>query len=492
MFDIKRISEYRENNRFEGKKAEGGLPNSIWETYSAFANSYGGLILLGAIENKDGSFTVNGIANPDAMIKVFWDTINNRSKVSANILRDKNVYTDTLDGKTVIVIEVPRALRQDKPVYINGNLFAGTFRRNGEGDYHCTESEVKNMLRDAGDITQDHLVLEKVSLDALDKETVARYRMRFSNLKPKHVWTPLNDELFLQKIGAVKRGEEDGVLHPTIAGLLMFGRDTEICNEFPNYFLDYREPFGTTGTRWTDRVTSGTGDWSGNLYDFYFRIQDRLTADVKVPFVLKNGQDRIDETSMHEALREALANALIHSDYYERRGLVVEKKKDEIAILNPGALRIPKDEALAGGISDPRNRMLFSMFALIGIGERAGSGLANIKSVWADKKLPEPKLSEQFNPDRTILILPLAKNVVDNVVESVVEKTKVKLTKKEKDLLELLKTDGNLTIAETAERLGFDSRTVQRGLRKLRENNIIMRIGSDRAGEWRIVNSLQQ
>jgi predicted HTH transcriptional regulator len=181
---------------------------------------------------------------------------------------------------------------------------------------------------------------------------------------------------------------------------------------------------------------------------------------------------------MREALREALANALIHSDYYERRGLVVEKRKDEIIILNPGALRIPKDEALAGGISDPRNAVLFSMFAQIGIGERAGSGLANIKSVWAENKLPEPRLSEQFNPDRTILSLPLVKNVGVNVG--------VKLTKTEQKLLELLKTNGGLTAAELADKLDVDSRTIERGLKKLRNDNVIERIGSDKTGEWKI------
>jgi predicted HTH transcriptional regulator len=413
-----------------------------------------------------------------------------------------------------VVIETPRANRQDKPVYINGNLFGGTYRRNGEGDYRCTESEVKNMLRDSGDITQDRVALDSFSMGALNTQTVTRYRMRFSNLKPNHVWADIFPEDFLLKIGAAKRSGNDGELHPTAAGLLMFGDDTEIVNEFPNYFLDYREAFGEDGKRWSDRVTSGTGDWSGNLYDFYFRVQDRLTAGIKVPFTLQNGQDRIDSTKMHEALREALANALIHSDYYERRGVVVEKQKNKIVISNPGALRISKDEAMGGGISDPRNSALFLMFSLVGIGERAGSGLMNIEAVWKEENLPEPTLAEQFNPDRTIFTLPVHVVVerkddsvnVDEIVsvnenvhvntgknvhvnENVQENVSVKLTKTEKRLLEIIQKNGKLTSIKLSESAGKDLRTITRGLRKLRENNLIERIGSDKTGVWKVIKS---
>ena len=70
------------------------------------------------------------------MKKQFWDIINNRQKVSDNILTDKEVYPEQFDGSFILVINVPRAQRERRPVYINGDIFSGTYKRNSSGDYH--------------------------------------------------------------------------------------------------------------------------------------------------------------------------------------------------------------------------------------------------------------------------------------------------------------------------------------------------------------------
>ena len=90
-FDMSRFDSYCEDNRREIKKAQGGLPKSLWETYSAFANCYGGVIILGVSEGKDGSWHMTGLENAAKLRKDFWDTINNKNKVSANLLSDSDV-----------------------------------------------------------------------------------------------------------------------------------------------------------------------------------------------------------------------------------------------------------------------------------------------------------------------------------------------------------------------------------------------------------------
>lgn len=407
MLDFENLEKYRENNRIEAKKAVGGLPKSIWETYSAFANTLGGVILLGVEEHADRSLHPVCLPDPEGLVKAFWDAVNNPNKASANILSDKDVQIVEVDGCRIIEIFVPRAERGVKPVYIDGNPLTGTYRRNGEGDYHCTQDAVRAMFRDAAVQTQDTIVLERMDLEVFDYDSVHRYRNRLRNHRPGHVWDELDDVTFLYKLGAIGRSE-DGAMHPTAAGLLMFGFEYEIVKEFPCYFLDYQEKMDEK-TRWTDRIVSTSGDWSGNIYDFYFRVYQRIAQDIKVPFKMENGE-RIDDTSVHGALREALANCLINADYYGSRGVVIIKTKDGITISNPGGFRIDLNEAKSGGISDPRNATLIKMLNLINIGERAGSGIPNIYNVWKKQGWQEPEIQEGFEPPRISVQLPLGKS----------------------------------------------------------------------------------
>ena len=404
-FDISQFDEYREDNRREVKRANGGLPVSLWDTYSAFANCYGGVIILGVKEEKDGSWKTTGLQNEAKLRKDFWDTINNPKKVNINLLSDDDVETYTVGEKkdVIMVIYVPMAKREQKPVYINNDIFNGTFRRNFEGDCHCTRLQVKAMLRDQTERTMDMEVLDKVPMTDLNYDTIRGYRNSHRTLKKGHPFERLDDYEYLRSIGAAAISDEDGQLHPTAAGMLMFGDEYNIVRHFPEYFLDYREELDPT-MRWTDRLQSSSGEWSGNVCDFYFRVYNKIIKDIKVPFKMVGGE-RVDDTPVHRALREALANCLINADYHGVRGVVIRKDQNKIVFANPGYVRTGKKQMRLGGESDPRNKSLMKMFNLINIGERAGSGVPNIFNVWNDEGFVEPVIDERFDPDRTVLSL---------------------------------------------------------------------------------------
>lgn len=146
MLDFKNLQNYRENNRIEAKQALGGLPESIWETYSAFANAEGGIILLGVEELPDKSLHALDLLDPQWLIDDFWKLLNDPSMVSANILTEDDVQIHQVDGKRIIAITVPKAQPCDRPVYIENDLYRGSYRRSGEGDYRCTADEIDAML----------------------------------------------------------------------------------------------------------------------------------------------------------------------------------------------------------------------------------------------------------------------------------------------------------------------------------------------------------
>lgn len=500
MIDIHSILKTHERVNIEVKAARGGIPKSIWETYSSFANTFGGTIILGIEEEKGTKkFIPKGINDPQQMISTIWNTLNNSQKVNTNILLEHHVYHIEYDGMDFVVIEVPRADRRDKPVYIGQDMFQGTFKRNNEGDYHCTKEEIKSMLRDQSDTPQDALILDNLTIDDLNAESIRRYRIMFNNLKADHVWVKLANDEFLLKIGAAKKSRDDGKIHPTLGGLIFFGDFISITDELPNYFLDYRE-YLSGDTRWSDRVCSGDGNWSGNIFDFYFKIIDRLTADVKTPFALDSNLQRIDDTPIHQSLRECLANALIHADYYGRRGIVIDKEFGKITISNPGTFRIGIDEAIAGGISDARNGRIFNMFSLIKVGERSGRGLCDVYNRWENAGFKKPDLIETVEPDRISLTLEITLgenvgnrvgNVANNVGNRVGNDGNILddpnwLLSSDFTVYRIIKDDPSITIAKIATMIGVSERTVQRSIKELKHKGYIKREGSTR-GKWLIL-----
>ena len=131
------------------------------------------------------------------------------------------------------------------------------------------------MIADSSDFSQDNLILEGFTIEDLNIESINSYKNRLAARKPSHPWLALDLKNFLYKLGAYGKDRRKGTEGITAAGLLMFGEERDIIDEFPKYFLDYREK--TTESRWDYRITSSDGTWSGNIYDFYFKIINRIT-----------------------------------------------------------------------------------------------------------------------------------------------------------------------------------------------------------------------
>lgn len=411
--DILISLSWAESEDLEFKSAKGGLPGSIWETYSAMANTQGGVILLGV--QDDGS--VSGIADLDKLRTQFWSSVNNRQKVNINLLSNSDLQTISHPGGNLLAIRIRPADRRERPIYIGQNPLTGTYRRDSEGDYHCTEQEVRRMLADSQEEPADSRILENFTLKDLDLLSLHQYRQRLASRQPTHPWLDEDDMGLLEKLNGWRTCRKSSVAGLTVAGLLMFGRDETIREAVPQYQIDFRERLSRDpAVRWTDRLTQD-GTWSGNLYQFYHRVIQRLAQDLKLPFELDNDMVRKGESAVHTAIREALVNTLIHADYQGQGGIVIEKYLDRFEFANPGSLLISFDQILHGGVSECRNKSLQIMFTMIGAAERAGSGIDKIRSGWNSQHWRSPIVREQMHPDRVIWVLPMLSLIPEESLE---------------------------------------------------------------------------
>jgi len=460
----------KEDDSFEAKSAKGGIPMSVWESYSAFANSFGGTIVLGLEETEEGRLKVIGLKDADKITDDFWNTINNPQKVSCNILRSVDVKIIEHNKKNLISINVPRADRHNCPIFINGLVNGGTFRRNGPNDYKCTMQEIAGMMRDNTDAALDSHVLDRFDMNDIDKETLSRYRTLMKINDEGHLWNNLPDEEFLRLIGAADK-DADGKLRPTAAGLLMFGHEYRISREYPDYKVDYFE-YLDIGVEWEHRIVSGDGKWTGNIFDFYVKVANSLKLSINRPFVIGENWRRIDDTDIDKAVRESLINALIHADYRGRMGIRIEVRPGTVTVRNPGLFRMPIREAKAGGHSDPRNPTLAKMFGLTGAVERAGSGLYRIIEIWKKNGFESPKIEEELLPPTVKITLSMKMDPKTSVIPD------------EERIIRLIRADNSISLDKISKETGISRSRTELIVKGLRETGRLERIGEKKGGRW--------
>ena len=422
---INTIITHDESADLEFKTASGGFPKSLWETYSAFANTDGGIIILG-IRERNGHLQIEGLTPEQIQQykKQFWNDVNNPDCVSYNLLVDRDVIEGEYEGKKLLLIRVPRATRSQRPVYCTNNPFRGhTYKRNNEGDYKCTNEEVKRMLADADDAhPQDSRILTNYSIDDIDTLSLKQYRQYFTSRQPAHPWLALTDIELLEKLGGYRKDRELNMEGFTLAGILMFGKTESITDPacVADYFPDFREYLGDESmTRWSDRICPD-GTWEANLFQFYRRVYNRLITILPRPFRLEQGI-RQDDLPTHVAIREALVNTLIHCDYSEKGSIVIEQRRNKLLFRNPGTLLISRNQYYNGGESICRNKSLQKMFMMIGFSEKAGSGVNKIMQGWQTASWTSPYVNELNRPDRVELILPLVSLFPEDVHKALIQ-----------------------------------------------------------------------
>ena len=511
--DIYDLIRQGENISVEMKKCSDKLPRSVWETYSAFANSRGGVILLGVTEHKDNPantrFEITGVSDPEKIETDFFNILNNRQKVSRNILFDSDFRPIEIEGKVVIYISVPEANYHKKPIYINDDIVDGSYRRSYEGDRRLNREELAMMLRDSTDDI-DSQIVEHYGMEDIDEETLRGYRQVFDTANPGHAYKNLDNKEFLYRMGGYDYDRHREIEGLTIAGLMMFGKGTPIEKRFPLFRMDYLDLIGIKpggDLKWNDRLTYD-GRWENNLYNFV------TIAMRKLLFTLPSegriiGEARRDGGPLYDGIREAIINSATYSDFQTEGVLRIDRRDNEIILRNPGLLRISADRIYNGDFTHARNRNIQKMFRMIGYGDNIGSGFQKILAAWNTLGYLRPDLKELDDVKEVWLSLPLIRtsksdkgtsksdstvkstvNPVDNqyleqeneVKEQV--KEQVNLTETQKEVLIYLLDHPSASLKACSDATGASAMSIRYTFKKVRSWLHIHHEGPDKTGIW--------
>ena len=490
---IKDLCRKGESTEIEFKSAAGGFPGSFWETYSAFGNTDGGIIVLG-IKEKNHKFFPDRLSKEQITRykKQYWDDVNNHSKVSICLTQDKDVIDTEFEGSAILVVHIPRAIYSQRPVYLTFNPFGHTFVRRHEGDYLLGDDGVRTMFADsqAKSNPLDRKIVRNFKLgDDIDITTVHQYRQVFKGKHDDHPWNQLEDIDFLTKIGAYGKDKETGDEGFTLAGILVFGTWQGILDALPNYYIDYRERLSSDpAVRWTDRVYPD-GYWEPNLYQFYTRVYMKMYS--AVPFKLENGS-RVDDTPAHKALREAIVNTIVHSNFFLPSTITIDRYTDRLVFANPGSMLVSVEQYFEGGTSICRNATIQKIFGFIGGGERAGSGADTIAKGWEFNHWPKPRIREKYDPDRVELTLMIGgKNQVSTTPKTSPKtnpKTSLKNGKATREeIIKIIKRNPTVSASEIAVSCKLTKAGIKYHLAILREQGILSHSPEKKGGYW-IVN----
>lgn len=455
----------REDEHFEAKSAQKGIPESLWESYSAFANTEGGTIVLGLDENDDGSLTISGVKNASQIESELWNSLNNPQKVNKNVLRSKDIRVERVGGRDLIVMDVPAAKLYERPIFFKN--IGHTFKRNGSGDYRCTSDEIGSMFRDSSTDSFDMTPVRFAVMEDLDQDSISEYTNLMKLYYPGSPWLRYPQDDFLRTIGAARMME--GKLLPTLAGILMFGRFDVIRLELPNYSFDYFE-YERGDDEWTFRRSSGSPMWSGNLFDFYTTVINRLSLQIKKDFKVPDGIARDEDTELNRATREAVTNAVVNADYGGRRGVKVQLHPDRLIVENPGLFRIPVKIAEEGGVSDPRNKALMQMFTYISRAERAGTGVRRMIEACRNMGLEEPTFEQTMDPETTVVTMRFDPGLPTATETGVL-------------ILDLIEENPKMTAKAMSDRLDIPFSRVVKEIDLLKSSGRLERVGGSR-GVW--------
>ncbi|MFI7122609.1 ATP-binding protein [Amycolatopsis sp. NPDC049868] len=360
------------------------LPKSVRETLSAFANTNGGVLILGLDEAL--GFEATGVRDP----------------VNLEPPLRPLIGTHRFEGADLVVAEIPELPPGSKPAYNRGTgMTQGSFIRVADGDRKLSPYEVQLILANRGQPRDDEQPVPGTTVADLDESLTGTFLSRLRRHRGR-AFAHLDDTSALRR-AKILVGDE-----LSLAGLLALGDyPQEFFPQLMLTFVHYPTKSGPdprSGTRFIDNIAA-----EGPIPAIVDEALVALRRNMKRRSTIR-GAGRAETWEYPEtALREAVVNALVHRDYSgpsQGTQVQVEMYPDRLVIRNPGGLygSVREENLGVEGTSSARNATLLKILEdtpLPGsdrpICENRGSGIPAMLAAMRDAKLSPPRFADDIS-----------------------------------------------------------------------------------------------
>lgn len=470
---LKQIFEVGETSSVEFKRCGNGIESDTYETVCSFSNKFGGDIFCGVLD--DG--TVNGLpekAVPE-MIKNFISVISNQNLFAPTLSLEPSVVK--YEGKTLIHIHVPVSAEVHSYKKV-------IFDRVGDSDVRTVStSNIASMYIRKKDIFTEQKVYEYVELSDLRSDLISLCRQRAINKRNDHPWKNLSDMELLKSAKLFSKDYETGKQGFNLAAVMLLGKDDVIGSICPAYKTDavLRK---VNVDRYDDREIIKT-----NLIESYDKLIEFGRKHLWDKFFMEDTQT----VSLRDKIvREMVSNVLMHREFTSAFVAKFVIEKDKMFVEN--ACRASRQEELTPENFVPisKNPIIASFFTTIGNADELGSGTRNI---FKYTKLYSGKNPVMKEDDIFKITVPLddsysfdAKLDSDKIEQTSAGKNlQIHLSENQKKIIAEMKNNPSVTAVILSELIGISSRKIEENIKFLKDNNLIIREGTNKKGIWKIL-----
>lgn len=439
----------------EGKNLEFKVSyaKDIPEEICAFANTDGGILLIGVTDNG----IIKGCHYDNTKASQIQNTL---AKIQPRLRLE--IEKIEVDGKAVVAIHCPAPQGEKRVFVISGQLFI----RDGASTEKLTSpDEITKFLQNANAIHFDEATT--------------------SNFEYPKQFNERNYDQFLELSGINKSGHDPLTILSNLnlvvspentfknAGVLLFAKDVQ-------WLFDHAK-IRVVQFRGTNKVNIHNDQpISGTVYEQFHNCIHYLKTVLNTSYIIEDAGQRKELLEIPEAvLRESILNALTHRNYYDSGAcIMVEIYDDRVEITNPGGLvpSITPDEF--GRRSASRNPLLFSMFQRMRLVEQIGTGIGRMRQAMADQGLPEP----QFSYDGMFIVKLFRPVEFDKWIK----RWASNLNENQTRILASINDDPDISIVQLSKDLGISTTTIEKHLDRLKSMGVLERVGSQKTGKWLI------